>query len=200
LEERYSFADALAVATYLNIFIRNCNWVKMANLAQMVNAIAPIVTTTEGAVVQPIYYPFLLHSTAALDEAVDVHVSSPTIDGPQPVPGDRWKHRIGDLAPFSTIDSSATADAARGRLAVTIVNRDPGSSDEVEIRLRDGVFKSQARVRTITGEGKGHANRPAPDIEGVRVEDGSEEPKGDTLIVTVPSSSFTVIEVPIAAG
>jgi hypothetical protein len=80
------------------------------------------------------------------------------------------------------------------------VNRDPGSSDELEIRLRDGVLTGQARVRTITGEGKGDANRPAPDIEGVTVEDGSEEPKGDTLIVTVPPSSFTVIEVPIAAG
>jgi len=200
LEERYSFADALAVATYLNIFIRNCSWVKMANLAQMVNAIAPIVTTTDGAFVQPIYYPFLLHSAAALDEAVDVHVSSPTVNGPQPMPGDRWKHRIADLGPFSTIDSSATADAARGKLATTIVNRDPESSDEVEIRLRDGVFKGKARVRTITGEGKGPANRPAPDIEGVTVEDGSEEPKGDTLVVTVPPSSFTVIEVPIAAG
>ena len=41
LEERYTFADALAVGTYLNIFTRNCDWVQMANLAQMVNAIAP---------------------------------------------------------------------------------------------------------------------------------------------------------------
>jgi alpha-L-arabinofuranosidase len=141
-----------------------------------------------------------LHSTAALDEAVDVHVSSPTVESPQPVPGDRWKYRIGDLRPFSTIDSSATADTARGKLAITIVNRDPTTSDEVEITLRDGVFKGQARVRAIRGEGKSHANRPAPDIEGVTVEDGSEEPKGETLHVTVPASSFTVIEVPIAAG
>ena len=38
-------ADALGVATYLNIFLRNSSWVQMANLAQMVNAIAPIVTS-----------------------------------------------------------------------------------------------------------------------------------------------------------
>ena len=48
LEERYTFADALAVGTYLNIFVRNCDWVRMANLAQMVNAIAPIVTSRRG--------------------------------------------------------------------------------------------------------------------------------------------------------
>jgi alpha-L-arabinofuranosidase len=55
LEERYAFADALAVGTYLNIFTRNCDWVQMANLAQMVNAIAPIVTSPEAAAVQPIW-------------------------------------------------------------------------------------------------------------------------------------------------
>src|SRR6202042_602387 len=79
LAERYTFDDALAVATYLNIFIRNCARVRMANLAQMVNAIAPIVTTDDAAGVQPIYYPFLLHAKAALDAAVDVHVDGPTI-------------------------------------------------------------------------------------------------------------------------
>ena len=75
LEERYAFADALAVGTYLNIFVRNCEWVRMANLAQLVNAIAPIVTTPALAVVQPIYYPFLLHSSGHLELAVDAHVT-----------------------------------------------------------------------------------------------------------------------------
>ena len=51
----------------------------MANLAQMVNAIAPIVTTGDAAAVQPIYYPFLLHARAALDAAADVHVDGPVI-------------------------------------------------------------------------------------------------------------------------
>jgi alpha-N-arabinofuranosidase len=198
LEERYSFADALAVATYLNIFVRNCKWVKMANLAQMVNAIAPIVTTKEGAFVQPIYYPVLLHAEAALDEAVDVHVESPTVEGPELLPDDRWQHRIADLGPFSTIDVSATSDTRRGRLTTTIVNRDPGSSDTVEVRIRDGALTGKARIRTITEDGN-VANRPAPDIENVKLEDGSEEPKGDIIVVEVPPSSFTVIEVPIAA-
>ncbi|HXW82599.1 MAG TPA: alpha-L-arabinofuranosidase C-terminal domain-containing protein, partial [Acidimicrobiales bacterium] len=44
LAEVYNFSDALAVGLYLNIFVRNCAWVAMANLAQMVNVIAPIVT------------------------------------------------------------------------------------------------------------------------------------------------------------
>src|SRR5262249_33130483 len=48
LEERYSLADALAVATYLNVFVRQCQAVRIANQAQLVNVIAPIVTSTDG--------------------------------------------------------------------------------------------------------------------------------------------------------
>ena len=80
LAERYTFPDALAVGTYLNILVRNADSVKMANLAQMVNAIAPIVTTAETATVQPIYYPVLLHAQAALDDAVDTHVYGAYLD------------------------------------------------------------------------------------------------------------------------
>jgi alpha-L-arabinofuranosidase len=104
-------ADALAVATYLNIFIRNCSWVQMANLAQLVNAIAPVVTTPEVAVVQPIYFPLLMHSQTALDLAVDVHVDGPTVAAPDPPPVGRWAHRLGDLGPFYIVDASATVDA-----------------------------------------------------------------------------------------
>ena len=80
LEERYDFSDALAIGTYLNIFVRNCDWVRMANWAQLVNAIAPIVTSSRVAVAQPIYYPFALHAQGALDLAVDTHVYGPNID------------------------------------------------------------------------------------------------------------------------
>ena len=76
----------------------------MANLAQMVNAIAPIVTTSEGAWPQPIYYPFLLSSEVALDEAVDVAVDAPTVVTPEPG-GDRWGHRLRDIVPFSIMDA-----------------------------------------------------------------------------------------------
>ncbi len=118
LAERYTFADALAVATYLNIFIRNCARVRMANLAQMVNAIAPIVTTDEAAAVQPIYYPFLLHARAALDAAVDVHV-----DGPVPsVPSCRPTRAAGRTgsptsarSPWSTPPPASARTAAGSR-------------------------------------------------------------------------------------
>ncbi len=138
LEERYVFHDALAVGTFLNIFVRNCDWVKMANLAQMVNAIAPVVTTAETAVVQPIYYPVLLHASGHLAQAVDVFVDGPKVEAP----GERrsrWPHRVNDLGPFNLVDVAATTDEGRGALALTLVNRSD-QEERVDIVLRDAAF------------------------------------------------------------
>ena len=44
-EEVYNLEDALVVSTFLNIFVRNAHVVKMANMAQLVNVIAPIFAT-----------------------------------------------------------------------------------------------------------------------------------------------------------
>ena len=101
----YNLPDALAVATYLNIFIRNCGSVRIANLAQMVNAIAPIFTSADAVAVQPIYYPVLLHARAALDVAVDVHVSAPMVNPLTPdttTAGGRTGSRTWARSPWST--------------------------------------------------------------------------------------------------
>ena len=44
LEEHYNLEDALVVATMLNTFVNNADTVKIANMAQIVNVIAPIFT------------------------------------------------------------------------------------------------------------------------------------------------------------
>jgi alpha-L-arabinofuranosidase len=199
LEERYNFDDALAVATYLNIFIRHCDWVKMANLAQMVNVIAPIVTSPAGAATQPIYYPFLLHSGTALDEAVGTAVGAPTLPVPRVPETDRWHPRFEDLGPFVALDAAATTDSARHRLSVTIVNRATEISPPAEVRLRDASFSGEARIRTLTSSGK-MTSGAVPGLAQVDLDDGSEQAKGDRMTLTLPPCSFTVIEVPIEMG
>jgi alpha-L-arabinofuranosidase len=191
LEERYNFSDALAVGTYLNIFVRYCRRVRMANLAQMVNAIAPIVTSPQAAAVQPIWYPVLLHAQAALDLAADVYVSGPTVEAPAE-PRGRWPHRVADLGPFTLVDAAATVSADRSRLALTLVNRslEPESADIV---LRDAAFEGVAEVTTVTAERDPQA-RVLPEVEGASVAEGTEKPAGALLSVTLPPQSFTVIE------
>ncbi len=48
VEERYTLTDTLAIATYLNGFIRHCDVVRIANFAQLVNVIAAICTNRQG--------------------------------------------------------------------------------------------------------------------------------------------------------
>ncbi len=193
LEERYAFADALAVATYLNIFVRNCDWVRMANLAQLVNAIAPIVTTAGTAVVQPIYYPVLLHAQAALDTAVDLNVDGPVVSPEWARGTGTWPHRIADLGPFTLIDAAATVSADSSRVAVTLVNRSPDEAETVELILRDRAFDGAAGVRTVTAE-RGPGARVLPDVETVTLDEGSENPQGPTVVLALPPQSFTVVE------
>ena len=201
LAERYTHADALAVATYLNIFVRNCARVRMANLAQMVNAIAPIVATPDGAAVQPIYYPFLLHARAALDLAVDTHVDGalvpPDASRWQPE-ASRWPHRIADLGPFTLVDAAASVSADRRRVAVTLVNR--GLEPEpARLVLRDAAFDGAAAITTLTAAGPGDA-RPMPDVAAAHLAHGSEPARGPVLALTLPAQSFSVIEVPVTAS
>ncbi len=60
LEDVYTFEDALVVGCLLITLLKNCDRVKMACLAQLVNVIAPIMTENGGAAwAQTIFYPFM---------------------------------------------------------------------------------------------------------------------------------------------
>jgi len=63
IEDRYSLLDALAFGGLGITLINRCDRIRIACLAQLVNAIAPILTEPRGRVVrQAIYYPFMLLS------------------------------------------------------------------------------------------------------------------------------------------
>ncbi len=63
LEEKYNFEDALLVGCMLMTLQNNCDRVKIACLAQLVNVIAPIMTETDGkAWKQTIFYPYMYAS------------------------------------------------------------------------------------------------------------------------------------------
>jgi alpha-L-arabinofuranosidase len=124
LEERYDLADALAVATFLNIFVRFSKVVQIANLAQMVNVIAPIFTSKQGMFLQPSYHPLRLYAEHVQPVALETWVDAPLreVTPPGDRPGERtWD--VADLGPFPLLDVSATSDPESGSLCVAVVNR-----------------------------------------------------------------------------
>jgi alpha-N-arabinofuranosidase len=110
LEETYDLADALVVAMHLNAFIRHARSVRMANLAQLVNVIAPMVTKPDDLLLQTTYFPFELISRTCGSIALDVGWSGDTFTG-----GAHHGVRVLDVA--------ATLDEAGRRLSVYVVNR-----------------------------------------------------------------------------
>jgi alpha-L-arabinofuranosidase len=169
----------------------------MANLAQMVNAIAPVVTTPEAAAVQPIYYPVLLHARAALDDAVDVFVDGGTVSPELPASASRWPHRVSDLGPFTLIDAAASVTDHMDRVAVTLVNRSP-EAESARIVLRDFTFSGPVTVTSVTGDTAATVTEGAlPGVAAARVAEGTENPKDGTAALTLPPRSFTVVEADI---
>ena len=196
LEERYNLADALAVATYLNVFVRQSWTVRMANLAQLVNVIAPIVTSAEGMFTQSIYHPFQLMATASQPVALDSFTDSGT-HAHQDRPGDRWPYRVADLGLFQLLDVAATRDPERGRLTVSVVNRDPDQAIETRVRLHDAKATGVMTVHEVTGDSPEAVNTFArPDA--VRARNSKREVEGEYVDITFSPHSFTLLDVPLA--
>jgi alpha-L-arabinofuranosidase len=198
IEERYDLTDALAVATYLNGFIRNCRTVRIANLAQLVNAIAPIFTSPQGLFLQTIYHPLRLYAEHTLEVALDIHVESPAYDLPPAQEEQRIGrlHHVADLGPFPLLDAAATRDAAGRRLTLTVVNRDRDTGHAATIQLAGGTVAGGVLVSEVNGPDVGATNS----FEHPRVVDVQErrlEAAGARFEYGFPPHSVTVLRIPV---
>lgn len=192
LEERYTLADALAVATYLNIFIRYCRTVKIANLAQLVNVIAPIFTNEQGLFLQTIYHPLRLFAEHMQEVALDAYVDCETYSFPADTEKSSWPHRVADMEPFKLLDVSVTADPTGKELMIAVVNRDQERAHDTTIQLTDSA--------TITNIVAYEVNGAHPDVansfdqpQAIAVQEHHLDLEGQSINYTFPAHSFTVL-------
>ena len=150
LEETYNLEDALVVAGFLNSFIRHADVVKIANLAQIVNVIAPIRTRGDDLLLQSTYHAFRMFSTRRDGVAVRVHATGPT-----------YGHRKYGQVPF--IDSSAIL--GDDRLHLFVVNRSLDSAAPIQIELSGRAITGVADADLLSGPGaKARNTFAAPDV------------------------------------
>jgi alpha-N-arabinofuranosidase len=133
LEEIYNFEDALAMGVFFNSFIRHADSVKMANLAQIVNVIAPIFTNKQGLFLQPIYFPIAEYAKQRGNIALDLWVSAPAYQ-----PAGRPK------LPY--LDTSATRDPKTGAVYLNVLNRSETMDITARIENPGGAIASSAGV------------------------------------------------------
>ncbi len=198
LEEQYSLADALAVATFLNIFIRHCRSVRMANLAQMVNVIAPIVTSRQGMFLQTIYHPFRLYAEHTREVALDAGVECETYSfAPAEEDVSERPHRVADLGPFALLDVAATCDVEGREICLAVVNRDRERATATTIQVLDRTIGSPVRTYEVGGEEPAVTNSfERPRAVDVR-ERQAEGRDGAQLRHAFPPHSVTVMRIPV---
>ncbi len=78
LDETYNYEDALVAAMFLMSFIRHADVVKIANLAQLVNVIAPIKTNPNGVLKQSIYHAFRMIASRKGGQALHQKIEAMT--------------------------------------------------------------------------------------------------------------------------
>ena len=123
LDARFNWRDAVWVAGALNILLSNPH-VGIANMAQMVNVIAPIVTQPEGSFFQTIAYPFLLYRENMAGERLEVSHEPVMIDG-------------GAAEPLDALHFSALR-GADGTARIAAVNRDFSAAHTIAVETACG--------------------------------------------------------------
>ncbi len=136
LEEHYNLEDALVVATMLNTFVNNADSVKIANMAQIVNVIAPIFTNEKGMFLQTIYHPLQLFSMNTRGRALETYVESPS-------------YASRNFGKTNYLDVSTSLN--NGIVTMNVVNRHLDQEVEAEIEVQDGGFKGNFEVAVVTG-------------------------------------------------
>ena len=138
IEEQYNLEDALVVAGFLNSFIRHADVVKIANIAQIVNVIAPILTRGDDMLLQTIFYPFAMYSSRRDGIALLPSVSGPAYDSPS-------------YGRVNAIDTSAIL--GDGILHTFLVNRNISETAEIEIDHGRGKLVSVISAEVLSGPG-----------------------------------------------
>ncbi|HKX31184.1 MAG TPA: alpha-L-arabinofuranosidase C-terminal domain-containing protein [Blastocatellia bacterium] len=170
LEEIYNFEDALATGMFFNSFFRHANIVKMANLAQMVNVIAPMMTNKQGLFLQPTYFPLVEYSKQRGNNSLDVLVSAPT-------------YKIGNRPPLKYLDVSATYNQQERAIYLNVLNRSKDKDLSTRIDNQEGRIENEVGVWEMN----------YPDLKATHTfgDDKKVRPVSRTITPAIERNGFT---------
>jgi alpha-N-arabinofuranosidase len=184
LGEVYNLSDALSVAIYLNMMRRHCRTITLATLAQMVNVIAPIITSPEGMYLQTIYFPLQLAAAKSGAIALDAHVVCDSYAAGY----------VGvDAVPY--LDVLATFDEGGKKLYLSLVNLYKDQPQEVAVRLDGAEVKAAGLAHVISGEAPEVTNGFEAQRVGLTTEPISDA--GAAFSYTLPPHTHAVLELDV---
>ncbi|HET6451340.1 MAG TPA: alpha-L-arabinofuranosidase C-terminal domain-containing protein, partial [Spirochaetia bacterium] len=180
LEDIYTFEDAVMVGCLLITLLQHADRVKIACLAQLVNAIAPIMTMTGGpAWRQSTFYPFLHASLYGRGTVLHAAIDSP-------------KYDCKDFTGVPTLAATAVMDDERGGVTIFAVNRSPKDALPLTVELR-GFPKLSVAEHLVLADLDAHVVN-GPGAEKVKPRSGGgARLDGTKLQARLPGPSWNVI-------
>lgn len=179
----YTLEDALVVAMFLNSFIRNADIVTLANMAQLVNVLPPIIARPDGLLLQSIFFPLELIANYNGTVALDAWVECETFES----------ERHGKVA---YLDVSASHDPRKGLLTLNVINRDKDNIAPVRVEVGPGSYADRALLWHVTGDGP-KAQNTFEEPRNVGVVQLTREAGGQEVTIDLPPCSVTVMRVPV---
>jgi alpha-N-arabinofuranosidase len=160
----------------------------MANMAQLVNVIAPIYSEKNGMFKQTIYYPLEMFAKNMHGKSLDVFVDCPTYDT------EVFNIGLGESTTKQTdvpyLDVSATYN--NGEIVICVVNRHKDNAIKTDIVSQSGEYADILKVFEVNGADVKSANDFG--VENVKtVAKPDLKAKGNTVTYSFPPHSLTMI-------
>ena len=154
----------------------------MANMAQLVNVIAPMMVTNDKLWLQTIYYPLQLFAANCNGYALDAFVQCETYD-------DKEYKKI----PY--LDVSSSYNDKTQEMTINVVNKNESKGIETSIVNEFGKLETKATVYEINSANMMDENS----VNEQKVKPAQKEIniKDDNFDYTFPAHSFTMIKLKI---
>jgi len=141
LQDVYNFEDALLVGCLLITLLKNCDRVKIACMAQLVNVIAPIMTDPMGdAWKQTIFYPYMHAANFGRGTVLKPMLESPGYD-------------CESFKDVPYVESIAIHNEEKGEVVVFAVNRSQDSVLDFAVDLQGFDVTEVIEAQEISGHG-----------------------------------------------
>ncbi len=184
LEEIYNYEDALAMGMFLNSFFRHAHIVKMANLAQLVNVIAPIFTNKQGLYLQTIYFPLAEYAKQRGNQSLNVLVQSP-----------EYKPDQGRALGY--LDVSATYDPRSRQVYLNVLNRSEKLDITAQVANAEGKLNNSAQVWELNYSDLKAAHTFGSDTK-VRPTTANVSLSGNGFAYIFPKHSLTILKLKLS--
>jgi alpha-N-arabinofuranosidase len=184
-EALFNLEDALVVSGFLNSFVRHADVLKIANIAQIVNVIAPVLTRGDDVLAQTIFYPLEMFTRRRTGISLHPAVTGPGYEGKT----NGYVHYI---------DTSAILED--DRLHVFVTNRSLNETAPVTVAVADRGIVALESAEILAGASPKITNsfeqpevirsRPFSDVQ---IADGKSE-------IRLPPLSFAALTFRLKAG